>query len=246
MTRPRPSEDTAAAVCDSCRSSPDLVQEGQRAGVALQRDAKEVAHRGLHLAPRRRPARRSAGERLDVQALVRLEQLERLERQAGAIRAAGPGSARTGRRPAAGPSGTRSSASSSRSHSTQRSTSGPDAQLVGEVHLVPAGHAARRHARRPAARRRGAAARRAAPPRGAPPGERSASSARYQAVAVDSRRSRRRSQAWPTSTCVTTSKVRPRASARSQLGERLQAAAEPARRAPHALGDGLELAVAPA
>ena len=102
---------------------PDLVEERERARVALEGDAHEVAHRRLDLALDRL-GQAQRGDRLDVQALVGLEQLERLEREAGPVRAAARGSARTARRPAAGPSGTSRSASSIRSHSTQRSTSG--------------------------------------------------------------------------------------------------------------------------
>ena len=53
---------------------------------------------------------------------------------------------RTASHPAPAPSGTPRPASSTRSHSTQRSTSGPHAQRVGEAELVPARHAAGRHA----------------------------------------------------------------------------------------------------
>ena len=60
-------------------AAPDLVEEGQRPGVALERDADELAQRGLGLAldVGREPQRR---DRLDVEALVGLEQLDRLER----------------------------------------------------------------------------------------------------------------------------------------------------------------------
>src|SRR3990172_21534 len=66
----------------------------------------------------------------------------------------------------------------------------------------------------------------------------------YQAVAADSRRSRRFSQASDTLADVTTSKVRPRArtSCSSANGSTLPPA-EPALLAPHALGDDAQLAV---
>ena len=110
------------------------------------------------------------------------------------------------------------------------------------MHLVPARHPARRHpgveqlvgalaAARTAARRRGAPRASGRPARrGTRP---------WRPLSSESRRS---SQACPTLTWVTTSNVRPRASADGQLGERLEAAAEARRRPADALGDRLELA----
>ena len=105
--RPRRQRRSAAVIAGTCRSMrrPDLVEERQRAGVALERGPDEVAQRGLGLAlDAGRQAER--GDRLDVEALVGLEQLERLEREAGAIVGRARDSARTGCRRAAGPSGT--------------------------------------------------------------------------------------------------------------------------------------------
>src|SRR5262245_56443558 len=66
------------------RRGANLVEECQRARFALQREGQELAHRDLDLAlglgsdAERR-------QRLDVEALIRLQELERLERQAGAL-----------------------------------------------------------------------------------------------------------------------------------------------------------------
>ena len=59
---------------------PDLVQEREGARVPLERDAHEVAHRDLDLRldRLREPERRDG---LDIEPLIRLEQLERLQRQ---------------------------------------------------------------------------------------------------------------------------------------------------------------------
>jgi len=56
------------------RHRPDLVEECQRAGVTLECDPDEVAHRALHLTLglARQPER---GQRLDVETLVPLQQL---------------------------------------------------------------------------------------------------------------------------------------------------------------------------
>ena len=56
----------------------DLVEEGERASVALERVAEEVAHRALDLALRL-GGQPEPGERLDVLALVRLQELQRVE-----------------------------------------------------------------------------------------------------------------------------------------------------------------------
>ena len=129
--------------------------------------------------------------------------------------------------------------SSVRSHSTQRSTSGrwpsSSARCISYQRATRPAPSRRRGARR--ARRSSAYMARAS---WRSSRLRSAISARYQAVAALSRLSRSRSQAWPTLTSVTTSNVRPRASAMlsSANGSRLP----PRRRAADPLGDGLELA----
>ena len=59
---------------------PDLVQECQRASVALQDVTQEPAHEPLHLGLD--VGRQSQpGDGLDVQAAIRAQQLERPERQ---------------------------------------------------------------------------------------------------------------------------------------------------------------------
>ena len=107
-------------------------------------DAHEVAHRRLDLAVDGvgQPER---GDGLDVEALVCLEQLERLEREAGAV----------GRRPGTAPAHD----ATERRHPAVRLGRlehpvaldtpvhlGPLPELVREVHLVPAGDAAGGHA----------------------------------------------------------------------------------------------------
>ena len=237
VRRRRHGDGGPGTVCDA-----DLVEERERARVTLEGDPHEVAHRGLDLALRAlgEPER---GERLDVQPLVRLEQLERLERQRRPGPCPVPGSGRTRRRPAAAPSGTtRSPRASGR---TRRS--GPP-RAAGPARRRGASRTSARPGRAPcrrrAARRRGAAGRTAARPRAAPRG----SGPRARRGTTRSRRSRAGragpSHAWPTRTSVTTSNVRPRASDDGQLRERLEAPAEPRRGAPDALRDRLELAVA--
>ena len=161
-------------------------------------------------------------DRLDVQPLVRLEQLERLERQPSPGPRPGRDSGRTATPPSGGTQRNVSVASSIRSHSTHRSTSGrwpsssarcisyqratrPGA-MPGVEQLVGAAQEGVQRLRRVALLEL-----------------RSASSARYQAVAALSRRSRSRSQAWPTWTSVTTSNVRPARERHAQLRERLEA-----------------------
>src|SRR3954452_8634736 len=56
----------------------DLVEEGQRPGVALEGDANELAQRGLGLAFDV-GGQAELGDRLDVEALVRLQQLDGVE-----------------------------------------------------------------------------------------------------------------------------------------------------------------------
>src|SRR5690242_2052677 len=55
----------------------DLVEEGEGAGVAFEDVAEELPHRRLDLALRR-GGQSKTGERLDVLALVRLQQLQRV------------------------------------------------------------------------------------------------------------------------------------------------------------------------
>ena len=207
----------------------DLVEEREGSGLALQ----GLSRRSRAAPPRSRArpgGQAELGERFDIQALVRLQQLEGVE--GGSVRrAADRGSA--GRTPPSG--GTqrnRSSDSSMRSHSTHRSTSGrmpsSSSRCISYQRATRPGC----HPRHPGARRRGAGARTGVGPRGAPRACRSASSAIYQAVAANSRESRRLSQACPTTTWVTTSKVRPRARAHGQFRERLQAPSDARRRAP--------------
>src|SRR3954449_5604809 len=58
----------------------DLVEERQGAGLTLEDVAQEVAERGLDL-PFRGGRQPKASDRLDVLALVRLEELQAVERQ---------------------------------------------------------------------------------------------------------------------------------------------------------------------
>ena len=57
---------------------PNLVKEGQRAGLTLEDVPHEIAQRGLHLRLDLR-GQAKTGERLDVEALVGLEHLERVQ-----------------------------------------------------------------------------------------------------------------------------------------------------------------------
>ena len=159
-------------------------------------------------------------------------------------RAAGPGSGRTGRRRAAAPSGTGSSTSSIRSHSTQRSTSGrtpsSSARCISYQRATrPGRHAGVEQLVGPLQQRvdrLGGVAlleRAVGELREVPGGRRRSRGSRAGC-----------SQAWPTLTWVTTSNVRPRARSDVQLRERLEAAADPGRRPADALGDRLELAAA--
>ena len=155
----------------------------------------EVAQVGLDLAL---GGRREAqlGDGLDVESLVGLEQLERLQAQAG------PVVGRPGTALAHDPAERRHPAEAlvRLEHPVALDAAidlGPRAELVEQVHLVPARDPAGRHARRRAAHRRDAAARTAARPRGAPRGcDRPA-----RRGTTPSRRSRGRrggcSQAWP-------------------------------------------------
>ena len=181
-------------------------------------------------------ARRSVGDGLDVEALVGLEQLDRLERDPR------PVVARTGTALAQDPA--------ERRHPAEPLVRlddpvafdaavdlGPLAELVEQVHLVPA--------RDPAGRHRGVeqlvgparAACTAARPRGAPraTGRRARPGTRRSPPI--SSESRRLSQAWPTLTWVTTSNVRPRASATvsSANGSRLPPSRDVGRRTPLAI-----------
>ena len=117
----------------------DLVEEGERPGVALEDVPDEVAHRALDLALGRGGEAESR-DRLDVLALVRLQELQPVERQArpvvGRTRTTVAQDAAERRDPAEpavdleGPVALDAAVDL-----------GPDAELVGEVHLVPAGDA---------------------------------------------------------------------------------------------------------
>ena len=122
----------------SHRRGADLVEEGERASVALERDADEVAQRrlGLALDGGRQPERR---DRLDVETLVRLEQLDRVERDPRpVVRRSGTALAQDAaerRDPA--------EALVRLEHPVAFDAAvhlGPLAELVEQVHLVPARH----------------------------------------------------------------------------------------------------------
>ena len=118
---------------------------------------------------------------------------------------------------------------------------GAHAQRVGQAELEPARHPARRHAVVEQLERCVAATHRPRTARSST--ARSASSPMYQAVAADSSRSRRLSHASDTLAWVMTSKVRPRT---SWSWSSANGSTEPPMRLvglPHALGDGLDLAV---
>ncbi len=57
---------------------PDLVEERKRSRLALQRVADELAHRGLDLALGRLSEAES-GDRLDIESLIGLEELQAVE-----------------------------------------------------------------------------------------------------------------------------------------------------------------------
>ena len=121
----------------------DLVEERQRARLALQGAADELAQRGLRLAlDRRRQAERR--DRLDVEPLVGLEQLERLERErAPFVRRAGAALAQDAaerRHPAEPLVGFQHPVAFDAAIDL-----GSLAELVEQVHLEPAGDAARVH-----------------------------------------------------------------------------------------------------
>ena len=150
------------------RPGSDLVQEGQRAGSRSRATRMKSRIAALHLALDG-VGQAERRDRLDVQALVRLEQLEGVEREAGALR----------RRPGAAPA----QDAAQRRDPAERARSPPASGRTRRSDPPPAagparprgasrtsGRRGRAPCRRPAARRRGGAARRAAPPRGAPRG----------------------------------------------------------------------------
>ena len=153
----------------------------------------------------------------------------------------GPGQRSQTTPPSGGTQRNRSSASSIRSHSTQRSTSGRTpsssrrcisyqrATRPGAMPASSSSYARRRRAYSGSAAWRSSRLR-------------SASSARYQAVAVLSRSSRRLSQAWPDADLGDHVEGPSTGERHGQLRERLQAAAQARGRPTDALGDGLELA----
>ena len=220
-------------------------RRGTRASARRARGRRARSRAGRSRPRARRPAaRRSAAMRLDVEALVGLEQLERLERQPGpVVRRAGAALAQRRRR-AAAPSGTaRPTRASGRTRRSDRPP-GRTPSSSSEVHLVPARDAPGRHpgveqlvgpAQQRVQRLGGVALlERAVGELGEVPGRRG-----------DSRASR----AGPSQACPTLhlgdDVERPAAGERDgQLGERLEAAAEARRRPADALGDRLELAAA--
>ncbi len=214
---------------------PDLVEERQRSRVPLERDAHEVAQRGLGLAfDVGRQAKRR--DRLDVEPLVGLEQLDRLERDPRPLVRSAPGSARTGPRRAAAPSGT---ARRTRAPGRTRRSGRPPA--AGRARRAGASRTSARPGRAPwphrAARRRVGAGCTAARRRGAPRATGRRAPRDTRPLRPTSSESRRLSQACPTLTWVTTSKVRPRASATvsSANGSRLPPSREVGRRTPLAI-----------
>src|SRR5439155_10819160 len=104
------------------RVLPDLVEEGKGAGIPLEDVAEEVAQRGFHL-PLGREAETETGDGFHVLALVGLQELEassvRPDRSWG-----GPGHRSHSTPPSDGTQRKRPWTSRTRSHSTQRSTSG--------------------------------------------------------------------------------------------------------------------------
>ena len=213
----------------------DLVEEGQRARVALEGAADELAQGGLGLALDGRGLAQ-AGDRLDVQALVGLQELERLERQAGPVvrraRAALAHDAAERRDPAEPLVRLEDAVAFDAAIHL-----GSLAELIEQVHLVPARDAARRH---PGVQQlvgpleeRVQRFRRRAAPRGS---GRSARRGTTPSRPISSE-SRRTSQACPTRTSVTTSKVRPRArpTVSSANGSRLPPSREVGRRTPLAI-----------
>ena len=238
-----PRRDPPRSRCRGARPWPSAGHRARRTssrnaserGLPLEDVADELAHRGLDLAldARRRGAAR------------------RSPRCPGA---GTPSAASAPRATAA--SGRAAARAAVAEHAAERRH--PAEALVGlehpvaldaAVHLGPDCPARRRGAsrtsaprapapcRRRAARRRAAAARTAARPAWRSSSERSASSARYHAVAALSSESRRCSQACPTLTWVTTSNVRPRASATlsSANGSRLPPRRDVGRRTPLAI-----------
>ena len=186
-------------------------------------------------------ARRSVGDRLDVEALVGLEQLDRLEADPGPVVRRARDSARTGRRRAAAPSGI---ARPPRGPGRIRRSGRP--RVAGRARRAGASRTSARRGRAPsrrrAARRRGGAARYSGSAAWRSSSERSASSARYQAVAADFERV---AQVEPGVPDADLGHDIERPAARQpdgQLRERLEAAAQPRGRLPDALGDRLELA----
>src|SRR6476619_363028 len=118
---------------------PDLVEERERAGVALQGVAQEVTEGDLDL-PLRRCGEPESRQRLDVLALVRLQELERIEREArSVVRRAWAAVAQdaTQRRDPAVPGVDLQDPIAFDAAIDLR----PHAELVGEMHLVPAGDA---------------------------------------------------------------------------------------------------------
>ena len=141
-----PGTGTGAGACDSrraCVARTDLVQEGERPRVPLEGDAHEVAHGGLDLGLDG-PASRSAAMASMSRRWYALSSLsassDRPVRPAG-----GPGQRSHTTPPSGGTQRNDSVASSIRSHSTHRSTSGRWPELVREVHLVPARDPVGRH-----------------------------------------------------------------------------------------------------
>src|SRR4051794_720290 len=123
----------------------DLIQEGERSGVALEDDPEEVPQRALDLSLGGR-GEPEAGERLGVLALVCLEELQRVEGQSRPIvrrpRTAVAQDAAERRHPAEPAVGLEAAVTLDASVDL-----GPDAELVGEVHLEPARDPTRLHAR---------------------------------------------------------------------------------------------------
>ena len=218
---------------------PDLVEERERARVAFERPADELAEGGLGLAfdVGREAERR---DRLDVEPLVGLEQLERLEADRR------PVVRRTGTPLAQDPAERRHPAEALVRLEDPVAFDAavhlrPLAELVEEVHLVPARDPSGRHLRveqlvRPAeqgVQRLGGVAllERPVGELGEVPGRR--------------RRFERVAQVEPgvSDPDLGHDVERPAAGqADVELRERLEAAAEPRRRAADALGDGLQLA----
>ena len=160
--------------------------------------------------PPPRPRRQAQpGDRLDVQAPVRAQQLQRGERQRHLL-----GRRRWCREHSIPPSvGTQRNSSPPRARGRTRRSARPPAACPARRQARTRTSAPRGRApcRRRAAGTRAAAARRPGTRTRAPPPPARPARPRYQAVAVDSSRSRSDSHAWPTLAWVITSNVRARA-----------------------------------